>query len=87
MEIVVQNLAITADAGVLANRDLLPGVNCRSTYSHVITNLNLCSRSTGYNDRPAVKANQIAEKAALDGDVLSDLQLGAALVENNWYTL
>ena len=33
MEIVVQNLTVSTDAGVIANRDLFPGVDRCSTYS------------------------------------------------------
>ena len=87
MEIVVQNLTVSTDAGVIANRDLFPGVDRCSTYSNIIANLNLSSRSTGYDNRPAVKTNQITEETALDRDVLPNLQLGTALVEDDRYPL
>ena len=38
-------------------------------------------------DRPAVKANQITEEITLDYDVLTNLQLSTALVEDDWYAL
>ena len=79
MEIVVQNLAIAADAGVLTNRDFLPGVNCCSTYPYVIADFNLCSWSARDNDRPAVKTNQITKETALNRDILTNLQLGTTL--------
>ena len=86
MEVIVQNLAVTADAGVLANRDLLPGVNRCSTYPYVIADFNLRSRSARDNDRPAVKTNQVTEKATLDCDILTNLQLGTTFVENDRHT-
>lgn len=52
-----------------------------------ITDLNLCTRRTSNDDCPAIKAHQITEEAALNRDVLTDLQLSAALVENDWYAL
>ena len=83
MEVVVQDLAVATDTGILTNRDLLSGVNRCPTYSSIIANFNLCSLSASDNDRPTVKANQITEKAALDGDVLSNLQLGTAFVKDD----
>ena len=57
MEVVVENLAVSTNAGVLTNRDLFSSVDRCAAYSYIIANLNLRSRSTGDNNRPTVKAN------------------------------
>ena len=87
MKVIVQNLAVPTNASILTNRDLLPGIDCCSTYPNIVTNLNRCSRSTGHDNCPAVKTNQVTEKATLDCDVLTNLQLGTALVEDDRHSL
>ena len=68
-------------------RKLAKGAEHAVSQLDKISDFNLCSRSAGNNDCPAVKSNQITEEAALNRDVLTNLQLGTAFVENDWYTL
>ena len=85
MKIIVQNFAVAANAGVLTNRNLLARVDRSTRNSYIISYFNLCPRSAGNDNRPAVKANQIAQKAALDCDVLANLQFGTTFVLYDLY--
>ena len=60
MKIIVQDLAVAADEGVLSDIDPLPGINRRPGDPDAVADLDDGSRRPGHDDGPAVKADQVA---------------------------
>ena len=87
MEVIVQDLAVASDEGVLPDMDPLPGVDRCPGDPDVVADLDDGPRSPGHDDGPAVKADQVAQKAALDRDVPADLQPGPAFIEDDGHPL
>ena len=87
VEVIVQDLTVASDESVLPDVDPLPGVDRCPGDPDIVVDLDDGSRRPGHDDGPAVKAHQITQKAALDGDVPADLQPGPVFVEDDGHPL